>query len=414
MEDMFARFRVSNFMCLGSVDVELGPLTIFIGPNSSGKSAFFKAINNFCRLLWYPVRYGPTGDFHVESGVDFDDVVWKRDSSLPIRFEVWLDANSTPDPDYTLELRRDFKGWNIAREKFLFNGQWVDTGKQPIFIDTIAGKRQFGLGSPEAYIAPIAYQTQRYTRDGIAAPQVAPIQELRARMGRARRYRPSAIDIASFVGEKSGKIPKPMAEVSETGRGLPLELQEFLGGERDRFLLMEAEIHKVHGHVLGLSLRHDYRGLGLFYRTTRFPQELPASLESDGVLLTTFMAWRVYTAGDLKVCIEEPENGVHIANLEKRYELFRRAANGELSDPQKATKPQILIATHSKNFLDAIPDHTSILKEVRVVENLSSGKTVIHKLEDYKKISDLLKESKGKMGDLWWTMSQNQSWDWKE
>ncbi|RLC93346.1 MAG: hypothetical protein DRI39_05950, partial [Chloroflexi bacterium] len=88
---MYKRFRVENFMCLKEVDVELEPVTVFIGPNSSGKSALFKALTTFSKLFWYPLRGGSTGEFQPEPGVTLDHLVWKGDSGLPIRFHVWFD-----------------------------------------------------------------------------------------------------------------------------------------------------------------------------------------------------------------------------------------------------------------------------------------------------------------------------------
>src|SRR5258708_15753812 len=42
--DMLERIEIENFRCLKSVNVPLRPLTVLIGPNDSGKSAFLKAI----------------------------------------------------------------------------------------------------------------------------------------------------------------------------------------------------------------------------------------------------------------------------------------------------------------------------------------------------------------------------------
>ena len=127
---MFRKFRVQNFMCLKDVTVELDPLTVFAGPSSSGKSAFFKALGCFTRLLSYPVSGGRTGDFNVEYGTTLDDVVWKGDSSHPISFEVWFPDNGDDGrPDYTLVLKRDYTGWKVEKEEFLYNGNWLDTSK---------------------------------------------------------------------------------------------------------------------------------------------------------------------------------------------------------------------------------------------------------------------------------------------
>ncbi len=45
---MLQRVRIKNFRCLREVDVPLRPLTVLIGPNDSGKSAFLRAIEHLC------------------------------------------------------------------------------------------------------------------------------------------------------------------------------------------------------------------------------------------------------------------------------------------------------------------------------------------------------------------------------
>ena len=41
---MIKRVRIKNYRSLGDVDVELGPLTVLVGPNASGKSNFVDAL----------------------------------------------------------------------------------------------------------------------------------------------------------------------------------------------------------------------------------------------------------------------------------------------------------------------------------------------------------------------------------
>ncbi|MCG8607544.1 hypothetical protein MJD09_21495, partial [bacterium] len=163
---MFRKFRVQNFMCLRDVTVELAPLTVFAGPSSAGKSALFKAMACFSRLLYYPVSGGRTGDFHVEYGTTLDDAVWKGDSSHPISFEVWLSESEDDKPDYTLVLRRDYTGWKVEKEEFVYNGKWLDTSAQSFEFPTSKGTTTWS--SP--YGAPLAYLTYRSAVDPVASP----------------------------------------------------------------------------------------------------------------------------------------------------------------------------------------------------------------------------------------------------
>jgi predicted ATPase len=136
------------------------------------------------------------------------------------------------------------------------------------------------------------------------------------------------------------------------------------------------------------------------YSTARAQGDTPAGLESDGVLLSTFLLWLIHAIGPNQiVCIEEPETGVHIAAMRQRYELLK---NFVLAG-QDGTRPQILVATHSRDFLNAIGSRSAIMDEVRVVEFSHKGGAKIHRLGMWQHISGLLEEMRDQMGDLWWS-----------
>lgn len=48
---MLTHLKISGFKCLKSVDVPLKPLTVLIGPNDTGKSAFLCAVQKLARIL---------------------------------------------------------------------------------------------------------------------------------------------------------------------------------------------------------------------------------------------------------------------------------------------------------------------------------------------------------------------------
>jgi predicted ATPase len=395
---MLKKFRVQNFMCLKDVTVELCPLTIFIGPNSSGKSAFFKALTTFCRLLYYPVRGGTFGDFNVEPGVGLDEIVWGGDTALPIIFEAWLDDPKTDQPDYSMELHRGYPGWSIVKERFLVNNKWLDTSLEPFEFKTTKEPKSW----PGPYKATLFYLTEKFSKDRIAEPILKPIQDLRIRLGTARRYRPSASDIAASVKPSSMPLKgrRVAYEVNEAGHGLALALQEVWKSDRATFDAIQKQLQEIHDHILTIDFIEDWRGVGLVYGSNRTRGKTAASLESDGVLLTTFLLWRLHTAyNNFKLCIEEPENGVHIAAMKIRYKLLKQFAAVEGSEQ----KMQILIATHSRDFLNAIGHRTDIVNEVRVTEFSSTSGTAIYPLKHYRDIDQLLNECKDQMGDLWWS-----------
>jgi predicted ATPase len=143
---MIRRFEVENFMSLRKVSVDLGPLTVFIGPNGSGKSALFKAMVILSRLLnGAPVRALRTGEFVMEAGVTFDDIVYSGNSGLPIKFRVWFDEDGQ-EPGYTLELKKGVGGWSVIREKIRHEDEWIEVDEDhPFRHPTERGPRECSL-----------------------------------------------------------------------------------------------------------------------------------------------------------------------------------------------------------------------------------------------------------------------------
>lgn len=392
-------------MCFKDTTVELEPLTIFIGPNSSGKSALFKALNTCTRLLRYPIRGARSGDFNVEPGITLDEAVRGGDTSLPITFEVWFHDNDKDEPDYTLELRRSYAGWSVTKEKFWFQGKWLDTSLQEFTFPLAEGSKTLSF----PHRSTLAYLTANYSQDSKAGPYLEPIQNLRLRLGQARRYRPSASDIASFVKPSTrpqvGRDIVRHREVDDTGSGLAIALQDVWKGDRPTFELIQSELKGLHNHIDSIDFVADWRGTGLVYKTNRVRWNTPACLESDGVLLSTLLLWRIHTTPpNFKLCLEEPENGVHISSLKQRYDLLKQFAD----ESERHRGIQLLIATHSRDLLNAIGSRNDILKEIRVTEFSQENGTEIHKLNHYREIDQLLKECRYQMGDLWWSNRLNQ------
>ena len=122
--------------------------------------------------------------------------------------------------------------------------------------------------------------------------------------------------------------------------------------------------------------------------TSRSNNLIPAPQEADGVLLATFLCWRLYTSEPpIILCLEEPENGFYPELLKARYDLLR-----EFTEPSEGTpKAQILVATHSIEFLRVLKSHRSEFPNVRTVEFLNDNDgTRIESLSGYQNAGKLI------------------------
>ncbi|MBI4337393.1 MAG: AAA family ATPase [Chloroflexi bacterium] len=403
---MIRRLHVQNVLSLKDATIDFSRFNIFIGPNASGKTAVFRTFMLLAQLLRRPLR-GQYGDFAVAPGIDLDRVVWRGDDTLPLTVEVWFHDTPEGPPAYALEIRKVAQGWSVTRETFHLSNFEFDSGKTPFEHPT---EFRGVIRWEPPYLGTLSTLVYRYRRDRAAAQVIAPILEPSQRIGQVWRYRVAAARVAEAVlppvGE-SARVPgarfapqEGEIYVREDGWGLVYVLQRLQGADRDLFGRIEKDFLEWHPHIKTVNFEPVGSGVRLAFITTRSAKLVPAMLESDGVLHTLFLLWRLHTAEPgLTICLEEPENGTHPHLLAKRYELLRRFAKQEGSNAFQ----QVLVATHSPDLLAAIEDTHEALDAVRIVEHSSEEGTKVHKLADSRQLRLLLKAFKGNVGDLWWS-----------
>jgi predicted ATPase len=392
---MIRRIEFENFMSLKSTAVDLGPLTVFVGPNGSGKSAVFKGLVTLSKLLNGSALRTERGEFFLEAGVNFDDLVWGGNSSLPIKFRIWFDSDDL-EPGYTLELRKRSAGWSVTREKIRVDANnWIDVDEDHPF------EHPTERGSARVHKPPLRgtlrYMVHPFVNDSAARPVIEPILKLAEQFGHAWRYRPSASDIASFVSHdrQAGKNPY----VAENGRGVAAELQALQGGKREVFEAIEKAVCSVFPHIKAIGFKTDWQGVRFSFRTDRSEDLIPAPQESDGVLIATFLFWRLYTGTpSLKVCLEEPENGLHPLLLADRFRLLKKFAYGEEGVPGV----QLLIATHSPEFLRQVSAHPTVLwKEIRLVDFTPGSGSSVRGLKTFHEACHLIGNYLDEIHERW-------------
>jgi predicted ATPase len=382
---MLRRIEFENFMSLKNVAVDLEPLTVLIGANGSGKSAIFRGFVTLAKLLHgAPVR-GPRGEFSLETDVTFDDMVWSGNSALPIKFRLWFE-DDIDEPGYTLELGKRAEGWSVIREKIRTRDEWIEVDEHHSFDhETETGIK---VHKPPMR-ATLRYLVNPFINDSAARPVIEPILQLAENFGRAYRYRPSAIDIASFVAHPSGPKPTKLY-VRENGWGLAAELQTLQGSRRKVFETIETAVCRLFPHIDSIGFQTDWQGVRLCFMTNRSEDLIPAPQESDGLLLATFLFWRLYTGSpSLTVCLEEPENGLHPFLLAERFQLLKKFAYPEPGEPSV----QLLVATHSPEFLRAVKAHpTALYKEIRCIKFEPGSGTFVERLQHYRDAAKLMEE----------------------
>lgn len=392
---MIRKIEFENFMSLKHVNIELGPLTVFIGANASGKSAIFKGLVTLSKLLnGQPLR-GSKGEFSLEAGVNLDDLVWQGNSGLPIRFRVWFADDSDDEPGYSVEIRKGPEGWSVTSEKIRTSDGQIEVDRDNPFEHQTERRGARVLTPPLS--ATLRYLVHPYINDSAARPVIEPILQLSEKFGTAWRYRPSASDIARFVAHPSREERK--IYVAQNGWGVARELQNLQGRKRKVFESIETALCNLFPHIKSLGFQTDWQGVRLGFVTDRSEQSIPAPQESDGVLLAIFLLWRLYTGGPiLTVCLEEPENGLHPLLLAERFLLLKKFAYPEEGRPAA----QLLIATHSPEFLRAVKAHPQALyREIRIVEFDPEDGTSVRYLNSFREAKSLIGQYLDEMNERW-------------
>lgn len=392
---MIRKIDFENFMSLRRASVELAPLTVFIGENGVGKSAIFKGLVVLSRLTTAPVR-GPQGDFAFEQAVGLDDLVWNGNAGLPIRFRVWIEQNRD-EPDYTLELRKGPEGWSVTHERILIGDEQIEVGPADRAFEFPTERRGIVTLMPPLR-ASLRYLVRPYRNDSEARSRIEPILRFSETLGMTWRYRPSADDIASFVAYP-GAEDERQSYVAANGYGVARELQSLQGTNREVFGKIEESICRLFPHIRSLGFETHRKGVRLAYMTNRSGQLIRAPQESDGVLLGTFLFWRLYSAEPtMKICLEEPENGLHPLLLAERFSFLKKFVNPEGGYPQ----PQLLISTHSPEFLRAVKAHPQALwNELRIVEFNQEQGTIVRGLTGYREAATLIEGYLNAVHERW-------------
>lgn len=395
---MLRRIEFENFMSLKDVGIDLCPLTVFIGPNGSGKSAIFKGLVVLSKIMnGIPLRGSSRGDFVNEAGVTLDDLVWNGNSGLPIKFRLWFDDDGA-EPGYTLELGKRREGWSVLREKIRTNDGWILVDEDHTFTHPTERRGDKEIEAPMR--GTLFHFVRPYIEDTAARPAIEPILQLAEKFGRAHRYRPSAGDVARFVPLPKEKGQRVYAQ--ENGWGVAAELQDLFQGsktERETFDAVENAVKQLFPHIKSIGFKSDWQGVRLTYVTDRSQDPIPAPNESDGVLLSTFLFWRLYSGSpSMKVCLEEPENGLHAFLLAHRFKILKTFAYGGGDLPRS----QIFVATHSPEFLRQLNAHKKdLMEELRCVEFSQGGGTSVKGISFYPQVGKLHEQYLDRVHEEW-------------
>jgi predicted ATPase len=357
--DRIASVRIKNMRCVDDLALELGPLTVLIGENGSGKSSIVEA----CEILRRAAG--------VDLLADLDEIhhglanLLRHDASA-LHLGVSLEAldGAAPGLDYDLSIVRGTKGLSFLSSERIRRGGDVLWQASP-------------LSGPFSREAPVAERARlQAALRGIEVH--VPFNVTAAWANRAqRRPVPGARDSvmvrpAERLELFADNLANVYRQLRDQGEGPWEETMSYLRlGLGDRVESVVAPSDPGGGKV---ALELKLRGAD---------QTIPASMLADGVLVyLAHVAWfRLPRVGKTLLCFDEPDLHLHPQLSGRLVDLFEAAAQDV----------PVLVATQSDRLLDGLEDP---VESVVVCELDRGGRTRTRRL-DAEALSDWLSDYRG-------------------
>jgi len=385
---VLTRLQARNFKSLRNLDLALGPLSVFVGPNMGGKSNLLDALC-FLNDCWFPQggTFGPVNALTKRGGID--EILWKggRDRLLSISV-AFTDPNASRSFEYAIELVGGPAGYaQIQAEQLLLleaekrcdliksegNGRWLVNGD---------GTR---LASVEAQRSAMEFASQNW--DGY------PLKWF-AQNWRIYNLIPSVMRQANPVG--AGAVLEPH------GQNLSAWLMWIQTRAPERFSRVAEVAQDVFPEIRRLLTWPTQQGtVYLASEEQALGRQTPLIQMSDGELAFIAFLSLIFAPvelGGTLFMVEEPENHLHPRLLETLIALLRQVRKEVAGMPEGGVVPsQILVTTHSPCLVNQLN-----LDEIVWVEK-RNGATNIVRPSDKSHLRQLVEDKEIGLGDLMYT-----------
>jgi predicted ATPase len=416
---MLTRLEVSGFKNLADLSVEFGPFTCIAGPNGVGKSNVFDAIQFLSLLADMPLMQAAEavrGTRDERTG-DPRDLLWNGDSSQTMKFAVEMVVPPSVEDDfgqrvepritflrYELDIaysspdKRDRRGRLVLlaeRMRHINIGDAPNHIRFPLSVKEFRSKVVTGRRSGGAFISTDESKDRVITvhQDGgsrgrprrasatrapatvVSTISIGDDPTILAARREMQSWRRLALEPTAL---RSADRFTDSRLIASDGSHLPATLYRIANEAADRGedpRDVYARVSSRLSELTGLSIQElevdadDTRELLTLRLVERSGVDIPARSLSEGTL--RFLALCVLLE-DPQVggvlCMEEPENGIHPANIKPMIDLLEDLA----VDPQLPPGPdnpvrQVIVNTHSPVVVQVIDPEDLLFATARSV-----------------------------------------------
>ena len=385
---MITSLRLFDFKNFDDETLRVGPFTVIVGANASGKSNIrdaFRVLHGIGR--GYTLAETVGGKLDAGGTVEWEPIrgltneiiriLESKEDSIPLPafgLEVGLTAGNT-DATYTVEVSREIfrsSGFRITYERLLTGGEEVYEKPRSTY-----GDRRISLGDGDEINIMLDKPALTQVRDREQVWQsrrerIEPIVGALANM-RFLDLVPERMRVPTFPGQ---------TVLGDGGENLPVVLREICTDPKRREILTAWVRELTPMDVAGFEFPEDPSGRIHLKLRERSGREVSAYSASDGTL--RFLALLAALLGEDSARLyffEEIDNGIHPARLHLLIDLIeRQTAKGAV---------QVLTTTHSPELISMVNEDT--FGNMSVVCRLEDTEGAIFRPEDaiIRPVSDL-------------------------
>jgi predicted ATPase len=339
------RFGVWNFKIHKDTSLDLFPITVFVGPNSGGKSALFDALINFsmvCRgnlseaFNQYPFSFdalrhhGASHSARIRYSVELSADPQSAET-LHYSIEFSQNPGTEMEPTYAIHNEELSVGSTLlfsrSKDVCKFVGlSFLDFGERSIFAAIRRSEWSPQFSDSHPLVAMCAREISRIGRYRLDPA-------LLARAGRVLDVKPGESEPASqtpWLSYRGEDLASVLYFLSETGSPILGEIAQRVAEGIQGF--EGFGFNRVGSDRVGFSARFsDKRGA------------VVAPNLSDGCLAMIGLVTLALAPGrPATLCIEEPENGLTPKATRVFYSTVR-----EIVEPTSGQRAQVLLSSHS-------------------------------------------------------------------
>lgn len=360
---------IRHFRSLFDTEIALKPLTIFIGPNGSGKTNLLKALQF--------IHTAVAGDLlkWKDYGTQIDNLLWygvastnRRPLQLQFRTRFGDDQLSEAEYEALFDIEESLE---IFEEKLRIREHHEDW--KTLFW-RLGNEVDFNDGSPPVHPRSSDSLTLRDTGPGLQHIQGRTLYQHIAGWG-FYNLDPAFARNAHFIEPKPSKIP-PLAQDASNLSAFLYALHE---REHDYFEAVIEAVQRSLELPQGILVEHDHEWGGgsarYVFREEHFKDRLvpPDSMSDGTVRMLAHIALLLADRSASLICLEEPDSGLHPRRMLYLAAALRQGTELELPT---GLQRQVIVTTHNPALMDCFNLHEeSELLQVYVVDRDRSGRT---------------------------------------